>query len=136
VLRFTEPSDVEIMPGGVATEPVRITLGRESTVSLGNGGNGVSGGNGHGLDRRRDAELHLPEGDQPGMAAIALDAGHVVGLPVELRARTPISLAVRIVAPKKSKPGQHFDLDIVQRNAKRVITGGIRIRVQVVEPKR
>jgi hypothetical protein len=137
VLRFPEPSEVEIMPGGVATQAVRMTLGRESTVALGgNGGNGAAGGNGGGLNLRREAELHLPEGDQPGMAAIAFDPGHVVGLPVELRPRTPISLALRVGTPKGSRPGDHFDLDIVQRNAKRRITGGIRIRVQVVERKR
>jgi hypothetical protein len=135
VLHFTEPSEVEITPGGgVATQPVRMTLGRDSTVVLGNGTNG-SAGAAAGLSLRRDAELQLPDGPDPGVAAITMNPGHVVGLPIELKPRTPISLGVRVGVPKNVKPGQTFDLDIVQRNAKRQITGGIRIRVRVGERK-
>jgi hypothetical protein len=111
-----------------------MTLGRDSTVVLGNGTNGGAAGP-SGLNLRRDAELHLPDGPDPGIAAITMHPGHVVGLPIEIKPRTPISLGLRIGVPKNVKPGQSFDVDIVQRNAKRRITGGIRVRVVVGERK-
>jgi hypothetical protein len=135
VLRFLEPTPVEIAHRGVATAPVRLTLGRDSSVDIEpepNGGEEVSEtldglGNGAAEGATREVELVADRG------ALAFRPGATAGFPIRLGPRRAITVGLRVTAPREAKPGDTLTLNLLQRNRRRQVVGGVTVRVNVVD---
>ena len=81
----------------------------------------------------REAELDAASGNGAGSGGeIIFDAGELSGLPVTLEA-APVTVGLRLTAPRDAKPGTTIDVDVVQRNAKRAVVGGVRVRLRIVK---
>ena len=67
-----------------------------------------------------------------GVAAIRFLPGRVAGLPVVLKPGMGVSTVLRLQAPKEAKPGESFEVQVVQRDGQGAITGGITVQINVV----
>jgi Fungalysin metallopeptidase (M36)/Fungalysin/Thermolysin Propeptide Motif/Peptidase propeptide and YPEB domain len=138
VVRFLEPTPIEIAHRGVATAPVRLTLGRDSSVDIEPEPHDVEGlsdaledlGNGVSEDAGREVELVADRGE---LGALAFRPGATAGFPVKLRGRRAINVGLRLTAPREAKPGDTLTLDLLQRNRRGQVVGGVSVRVNVVD---
>ena len=127
-VRFLEPVAVEIVAGRTGGAPIRLRLAPDSRLDLGATEVSPGGANGHDLGTR-DADL---VSDAAGQPALAFRPGTLVGLPVLLGPRSPLTLGLKITAPAESKPGGEFLIHLVERNRAGQVIGGISVQVNVV----
>jgi hypothetical protein len=111
VVRALEPATVEVARPGSARAPVRLRLGRDSTLDVG-------------PDVRDDA----------GTTARFARAGAPpeIARGGKLAPRLPEPVALRVSAPADARPGDELDLDLVQRRRDGQVVGGVRVRIRVV----
>lgn len=131
VIRFLEPTRVEITQPGSNAGPVRLNLGKGSTLDLGSAsGEPESGGEVEFDDAPRGTDVTT---DATGAITIAFKPGISTGIPITLQPRTPVQLTLKVSAPAEARPGDVIDLHVVQRNSKKQIVGGVTVRVNVVK---
>ena len=126
-VRFLEPTSVEIAHRGALTAPVRLNLGRDSSVELEPAAddNDVS-------DAVMVNEADLVT-DRDQLTAMAFRPGLEAGFPFQLRPRSAVSAGLKITVPREAKPGETMSIDLVQRNRAGKIVGGIAVQVNVVD---
>jgi hypothetical protein len=130
IVRFLEPTSVQIAHRGLAVEPVQLTLGRDSTIGIGAkagepaAARGAKGG---------FWEVQAVLGTDPeGLNAITFEAGTLVGFPVVLAPRSPVSVGLKVSVPPKAEPGEVIEVDLLQRNVEEQVVGAITIQINVV----
>jgi hypothetical protein len=129
VLRFLEPTPIEITHRGLRTAPVRINLGRDSSLDLDPETELAGAGVAVADAGETNGEVDLV--DDRGQPAIAFRPGVAAGLKVGLKARSVISVGLKISVPPEAQPGETLTLDLVQRNAKGDAVGGIAVQINV-----
>ena len=136
IVRFLEPSRVEIAHPGLAADPVRLNLGRDSTVDL-----GPAEGPAPRVVRLNGREAFSLAGVEAslvtsleGAGAIAFNPGQLTGFPVVLEPRSPVTLDFKLTVPPEAKPGDVIEVDLLQRSEAGDVVGGITVQINVVEP--
>lgn len=80
---------------------------------------------------RCDVDL-AESGDLP---VLRLRPGRRMGWPYIMKPRDHARMRMRIRAPKDAKPGDRFNVEVVQRNSKGEFLGGFDIQVNIVDKK-
>ena len=123
-LRVLDPVRVALAhaPSGGSTI---LHLAAGSAIAVGDGGAEAFASTA--IASQRTAELQRdPQGRS---SAIVLHELPVAHLPVTLPPRSDLALELRVTLPKQARSGEEHVVDIVQRDAKNRITGGVRIRL-------
>lgn len=135
VLRFLEPARVEVAHRGVATDPVRFLLGRDSSIDLGPDAPSAevaqAGGGVEPIDGLLDRQADLVSDRQENLA-LAFRPGPLTGFPTVLQPKTPLSVGLKITAPPRAKPGDSLQIDLLQRNTRGQVVGGVTVQVNVI----
>jgi Fungalysin metallopeptidase (M36)/Fungalysin/Thermolysin Propeptide Motif len=131
MIHFLDPSRIEIIQRGANVNPVRLNLGADSTLDIGQ----ASQGQQHASADVGDAEDVTVSTDQSGAGIIAFKPGVLSGFPVGLQPRTPVNLALKVTAPSEAKPGDVVTINLVQRNGQKQVVGGFTVQVNVVARK-
>jgi Zn-dependent metalloprotease len=128
VLRFLEPSQVEIVHPELVGQPIRLNLGRASTLDLGPkmAEPGLKLNN---FDNEALGADLVTGGAEP--AAIVFQPGVLSGFPVGLKARRQVKVGLKITVPQEARPGQALKVDLVQRNSQGNVVGGITVHINV-----
>ena len=95
----------------------------------------VTGGDGDvimGDEEFLSTQAELVEGDAANPSSIRLQPLPVAGFPVTLRRRFSPTLKLKVKVPADAKPGDRHRIDVVQRDVRRQIVGGITIEVNVI----
>ena len=71
--------------------------------------------------------------DRDNETSIAFRPGLLRGFPIALKPRSQIKVGLKITAPPEAKPGDVIRIDLVQRNRKGEVVGGITVQVNIVE---
>jgi hypothetical protein len=130
-VRFLEPSRIEV--GGLGVEAgVRLNLARHSSLDLAPGGDGGAHDGGGGDLGEVDADLVE---DERGTPMLALRPGLSPGFPLNLPERSTHTFGLKVTVPPGANPGDKINLDLVQRDARGTVVGGIAIQVNVVAKK-
>lgn len=125
-IRFLDPARVEITQG--TAKAVRLNLGRGSTLDL----DTALGEQGTGdLDFGEEMLDAKPVLDQTGISTMTIAPGILGRLPISLLARTPVEMGMKLQVPANSKAGDVIDVDVVQRDSKNNIIGGVAMQVRV-----
>ena len=129
MIRFLDPARIEIFHRGATTlEPVRFTLARDSTMDVGAEPEEFVDISPEFTDEGMDADFVE---DKTGMASIAFRPGLLTGLPIALKPRSQIKVGLKIKVPPEAKKGDVIKMDLVQRNSKRQVVGGVSVQVNV-----
>ena len=125
-IRFLDSARVEITQG--TAKAVRLNLGRGSTLDLETAleEQGTSG-----LDLGEEMLDAKPVLDQTGISTVAIAPGILGRLPISLLARTPVEMGMKFQVPANTKAGDVIDLDVVQRDSKGNVIGGVAMQVRV-----
>ena len=127
-LRFLDTARVELT--GVEARERGVTLELESGSTLTWGG----------LAERKapPAARYIPKfapaslvEEKNGGTAVVFARGPASGIGIALRPWQIVRTVLRFTVPKDAKPGEHFDLDLVQRGEDGRIEGGVAVRVNV-----
>ncbi|HEY9421730.1 MAG TPA: hypothetical protein VIW92_09970, partial [Thermoanaerobaculia bacterium] len=130
VLRFLEPSRIEIAHRGLGVEPVRISLGRDSMLDIGLAEPEEKSADATLGDSGRDVDL-VPQAE--GNLALAFRPGLLTGFPIGLKPRTPIKVDLKIQVPQEARLGETMEIHLVQRDKKQQVVGGITVQVNIVK---
>jgi hypothetical protein len=121
---------VEIKQG--ASKPVRLNLSRGSTLdletALGEEGTGDLGFGEEMLEAK-------PVTDAAGITSVAIAAGTVGRLPISLLPRSPVEVGMKLQVPATSKAGDVIDVDVVQKDSRGNVIGGVAMQVRVTNKK-
>ena len=136
VLRFLDPARIEILAGGTKAEPIRINIGKNSTLDVGTTDDASSSHLAESLEfsgTGREASLVSEKSDPSGIAStsIAFNPGVLAGFPIVLRPRSQIELGLKITTPAHAKHGNIFEIHLVQRNRRGAVVGGITVQVNI-----
>lgn len=124
LVKILDPGRIEIP--GTGGRPVRVHVGGGSLIELDPPETTVA----------REVSPELTErlaevvGDRD-KRSIAFGPGRRAGFPIGLRPRLPVAVGVRVEAPKSARAGEQFAVDILQRNAKGDVVGGVTVQVNV-----
>lgn len=136
IIRFLDPGRVEIAHRVEGVAPVRLNLGADSSLDVGDlevdpDGRGPRVPDFGGAVT--DADIVSDGVTQAG--TLAFKPGLTAGFPVTLKPRTAVSLGLKLTVPKEAKPGEVLEFHVTQRNSRNQIVGGITYQVQVQKPK-
>jgi hypothetical protein len=141
VLRFLEPARIEILHSGTRIEPVRLNLGKDSSMDIGKEEESstlLTTANTKFSDKDREASLvqHKPTIANNSLGEttstnITFHPGVLAGFPIALKPRNEIQVGLKITAPADAKSGDSMEMQVVQRNAKGEIVGGITVQVNI-----
>lgn len=131
IIRFLEPTRVEIFYAGLKADPVVLNLNKESTLDISSNTTAKPQRISQEFtEKGREADLMS---DQTGASYIEFHSGALAGIPIKLRPRSPINLDLRIRSPAEAKPGDVEVIHLVQRNTKGKVVGGITIQMNIKE---
>ena len=135
VIRFLDPSRVEIVHHVENVKPLRLTLGSNSVLDL-----GELEAVPRPSDATRDFAEQISDADvvsdaETRAGTIVFKPGLVAGIPITLKARTALSLGLKLTVPRDAKPGETLELHLTQRNREKRIVGGITYHLRVQKPK-
>lgn len=128
VLRFLEPSRIEIAHRGMSAEPVRLSLGKDSRLDLGGVAVEEAPAAAAFGDAGREADLVNLAG---GAAALAFRPGLLAGFPFRLKPRMSLKVDLKIQVPREARPGETLEVHLVQRNKRNQVVGGITVQLNV-----
>lgn len=138
VIRFLESSRIEIAHRTPGAAAVRITLGANSALDIAEIDGGDEPSSASGLDE----SVASPEVIAEPMADAVTAAGTAVfrpgamaAFPVTLPPRTAVTLNLKITVPRDARPGDVIRFDLVQRNSRQQIVGGIAYQLNVGKKK-
>jgi hypothetical protein len=131
IVRFLEPSRIEITQRGLNVDPVRLNPAADSTLDIGQAPQGLQRGGAE----VGDAGDVTVSADQSGAGLIAFKPGVLSGFPVGLQPRTPVNLGLKVTAPSEANPGDVVEINFVQRNGEKQVVGGFTVQVNVVAKK-
>lgn len=129
-IRFLDPARVEITQG--TSRAVRMNLGRGSTLDLDPA-----------LAEEKPADIVVeeevqdvkPVTDAAGISSLAIKPGILGRVPITLLPRSPVEVGMKFQVPANSKVGEPIDVDVVQRDSKNNIVGGVTMQVIVGKKK-
>ena len=125
-IRFLDPARVEITQG--TSRAVRMNLGRGSTLDLDTALGEEKPGD---LDFEAEMQDVKPVTDANGISTVAIKAGIVGRVPITLLPRSPVEVGMKFQVPASTKVGDAIDVDVVQRDSKNNIVGGVTMQVVV-----
>lgn len=129
-VRFLDAARVEITQG--TSRAVRVNLGRGSTLDL---ETAIEGEQFDELILDEEFTDVKPVTDAFGISNVALRAGTTAGVPITLLARSPVGMGLRFKVPRDAAIGETIQIDVVQRDSRRRIVGGVAMQVRVGEKK-
>jgi hypothetical protein len=129
MIRFLQPSLIEIAHRAANADPIRLTLGANSTLDLGDFGVAEQEASFESDETVSTPDVASDATTSAGSAAFR--TGAIAGFPVTLRPREAVTLNLNITVPRDARPGDVIDFDVVQRNAKKRIVGGIAYQLKV-----
>jgi hypothetical protein len=128
VIRFLDPSRIEIAHRGFKGDPVRLNLNADSTLDI--------------APMTPEPEVSSAQFGDPGSgigvnienagAAIPFKAGLLTSFPIGLQPRTPVQLGLRVTAPPDAKPGDVIKIHLMQRNTKNEVVGGFALQMNII----
>jgi Fungalysin metallopeptidase (M36)/Peptidase propeptide and YPEB domain/Fungalysin/Thermolysin Propeptide Motif len=129
-IRFLDPARVEITQG--TSRAVRMNLGRGSTLDL-----DTTLGEEKAADVDFEEEMQdvKPVTDANGISTVAIKAGILGRVPITLLPRSPVEVGMKFQVPATAKVGEAIDVDVVQRDSKNNIVGGVTMQVMVGKKK-
>ena len=125
-IRFLDAARVEISHGVAAA--IRVNLGRGSTFDLETPNGGDKSDEQPFAEQLSDVK---PVIDPSGMASIALNPGTLGRVPLNLLARSAVEVGLNFKVPAETAVGETIDLDVVQRDSRNNIVGGVAVQVRV-----
>lgn len=131
-IRFLDPARVEITQG--TSRSVRMNLGRGSTLDLDTALGQESSGGGN-PDFEAEMNDVRPVTDANGISTVAIKAGIVGRVPITLLPRSPVEVGMKFQVPATAKVGEAIDVDVIQRDSKNNIVGGVTMQVIVGKKK-
>jgi Zn-dependent metalloprotease len=127
-IRFLETAKVEIGHRAMGVEPLAIQLAKDSSVDMDRvGDTGITSVADFAASGRQASLVS----DASGATAIAFQPGALTGFPIALPARTQTEFDMKITAPADAKPGDEIKINLVQRDDKKQVVGGITVQVNV-----
>lgn len=81
------------------------------------------------FSEKTDAEFIKAAGTNP--ASVIFKEGLVAGFPVVLRPGQMQTFNLKVTAPANAKPGDSFQLNLLQRDPKNVVIGGFTVQVRI-----
>ncbi len=123
------------VPDDAADMEMRLAAGSEIYARVAGDGTPVTGGDADAImsdEEFLSTQAELVEGDDANSSSIRLQPLPVAGFPVTLRRRLSPTLKLKIKAPADAKPGDRHRIDVVQRDVRRQIVGGITIEVNII----
>lgn len=130
IIRFLEPSHIEIAHRGANVDPVSLNLGADSTLNL---GRALPTPEWVGTKAGFERQEVVLAGEFSRAAALNFKSGVLTGFPIGLPPRSQLQLGLKITAPEEAKPGDTFEIQLMQRNTKNEVVGGFTVRVNIVE---
>lgn len=133
MIRFSQPTRVEIVHSGPQVDPIILNLNKGSTLDI-NAGKAFRQNqtNTEIIENGREADLLL---DKTGAPHIVFHPGVLVGMPLEIKPRSPISIDLKITAPPEAKLGDLEQIHLVQRNKEGQVIGGVTVQITIMEGK-
>jgi hypothetical protein len=129
-LRFLTDACMELSGADVEEGRMKIELKSGSFLSLSK----VLGEDEKVATRPRKAVKTIParlvENKKLGTEVI-FAPGRSSNIGTALKAHQTLAAVLRFTAPKDAKPGDRFDLDLIQRDVKGVVVGGIAVQVNI-----
>ena len=119
-VRFIDPARVSLLRD--PNTEMRIRLAAGSTLSRARPGRITATPVG---SRRRIRSL-------AGQRAVEFGRGERAVIPIELEAGRPLHASLLVTAPEDARPGETFDLDLVERDSTGAVVGGIGIQIRIV----
>jgi hypothetical protein len=129
-IRFLDAARVEIKQG--ASRAVRLNLGRGSTLDLETALEEEGPGD---LDLGEEILDAKPVVDAEGISTIAIAPGILGRLPISLLPRSPVEVGLKLQVPANTRAGDVIDVDVVQRDSRNNIIGGVAMQVRVTNKK-
>jgi len=129
-IRFLDSARVEIKQG--ASRAVRLNLGRGSTLDLETSPEAERTGD---LDFEEEMLDAKPVTDATGISTVAIAPGILGRLPISLLPRSPVEVGLKLQVPANTKAGDVIDLDVVQRDSRNNVIGGVAMQVRVTNKK-
>jgi hypothetical protein len=130
-IRFLDAARVEITQG--TSRAVRLSLGRDSTLDL---DTALAEEKPSVADFEEEVQDVKPVTDANGISTIALKSGILGRIPINLLARTPVEVGMKFQVPATAKVGEAIDVDVVQRDSKNNIVGGVTMQVRVTNKRK
>jgi hypothetical protein len=129
-IRFLDPARIEIAQG--TSRAVRMNVGRGSTLDLEST-----------LGEEKPADIVVeeevqdvkPVTDAAGISTLAIKPGILGRVPITLLPRSPVEVGMKFQVPATAKVGEAIDVDVVQRDSKNNIVGGVTMQVMVGKKK-
>jgi hypothetical protein len=125
-IRFLDSARVEITQG--TSRAVRMNLGRGSTLDLETALGSEKPAEADFEEEMNDAK---PVKDINGISTLAIKAGLAARVPITLLPRSPVEVGMKFQVPATTKVGDAIDVDVVQRDSKNNIVGGVTMQVRV-----
>ena len=130
-IRFLDAARVEINQG--TSRAVRLNLGRGSSLDLDTVAGGEKPSDPGFEEAMNDTK---PVTDASGITTVAVRPGLIDRIPVILQPRNPVEVGMKFRVPPEAKAGDAIDVDVVQRDAKNNIVGGVTMQIKVVQTKK
>lgn len=130
-IHFLDAARVEIQQ--TASRAVRLNLGRGSRLDLETALREEEHAD---LDFAEDMFDTKPVTDVSGITGITIGPGVLRRLPVNLLPRTPVEVGLKFQVPAGTRVGEVITMDVVQRDARNRIVGGVAIEVRVTNRRR
>jgi hypothetical protein len=129
-IRFLDDARVEITQG--TSRAVRMNLGRGSTLDL---DTALAAEKSDKVDFEEEMSDVKPVTDASGISTVALKPGVIGRVPITLLARSPVEVGLKFRIPAETKVGDAVEVDVVQRDSKNNIVGGVSMQVRVNKKK-
>jgi hypothetical protein len=129
-IRFLDSARVEIKQG--SAKAVRLNLERGSTLDL---ETALEEGGTSDLDFAEEMLDAKPVTDQAGISTVAIAPGILGRLPISLLPRSPVEVGLKLQVPANTKAGDVIDVDVVQRDSRGNVIGGVAMQVRVTNKK-
>jgi hypothetical protein len=134
-VRFLEPSRIEILQAtGAERSGVQLTLSPNSVLDISPNGENEDADDAVSVETERNETDMVNEANQTPM--LAFRTGASAGFPATLPSRGTVTVGLKITAPPEARPGDVIEVDLVQRNAKGQVVGGIVVQANIVKKKR
>ncbi len=127
-LRFLDTARVELTSVEASEREVTLELESGSTLTWGGLVEHKTPPTAHYTPKFAPASLVE---EKNGGTAVVFARGPASGIGIALRPWQIVRAVLRFTIPKDAKPGEHFDLDLVQRGEDGRIVGGVAVRVNV-----
>jgi hypothetical protein len=129
MLRFLEPSEVELVHQGLDANPVRFSLSSGSMLNMVQAQPPLTAKPVN-IQEFLQRQAVLTK-DPSGNAVIVFRPGKLSGFPITVEPRSSIKVGLKLTAPPEAKPGDVIMVDLIQRNEQGEVVGGISVQMNI-----